>query len=173
MTPIRICLGLAFIVLGSSPAFASSPPGAAASAASPIAAVQDVNAVFGARARPGCAVYGRCVPLTARLTARLKFIDSYRQKLHRHGGLQPLTRSQNFSSRNTYRVLQRGKNFALVEWSAYYMKVVGHSKRLLPLRLTYVAVQDAHGWRLDDNFCTGKPITSLYSNPNVVACALG
>jgi hypothetical protein len=133
---------------------AIAAPAATHGASTPVAHVKAILSKLRGH-QPRCVHDWDCIPMTDRIIKRIQAIES-----HEHG-VDPLTRVQNTANRNTYRLLSDKSGVALVEWVMYLQPT---------FRLTYVVKHTADGWRIDDNYCSGKPGTSLYSKHGLIHC---
>jgi hypothetical protein len=134
---------------------AGAAPAAVHGASTPTAPVKAVVAYVKHGGGRGCSQSWKCIPLTSRLIRRIQVIER-----HEHG-VDPLFRVQNFAHRNTVRLLSNRNGVALVEWTAYFSP---------PWHLTYVVKDTSDGWRIEGNYCSGRPSTDLY-RAGPVPCA--
>lgn len=137
-------------------ALVTALPANAARASSPVAAVRAVDST--SLPRTGCnPITGKLAacPITDHLRAQLKR-DLQWQRVHTRGGNgNAFCRCQNPPRSANYRLMSKTPTRALVQTVQHYGADT--------FALTWVVLKGNAGWLVEDNYCSGRPGTSLYS----------
>jgi hypothetical protein len=149
----RCALGLTLIAVAS---LTPRPAGASAQVAAGLATpVQAVAVLLESFYRP--LAQSTCQAITGRyahcrITARLRYRLQHPDRVP--GTVNPLCRCQNFIP---------AIRWAQVDNNGF----VAHVNTLWPptLAITFVVARQDDGWVVDDNYCAGRPATSLYHIP--------